>query len=126
MNTTTVHVLAAAGSKAGVLVIVLCGLVIAGALVWPVRKGSRMRREESVRAGRPGPGEHPTLPRSGPAHETRQAREPDEVPRAEGESERLTPHQLRHSASRRSGNQNRRRWESGSSGSFGSGGSGGG
>ncbi|MEU7706189.1 DUF6479 family protein [Streptomyces nodosus] len=58
--------------------------------------------------------------------ETRQVREPDEGPRAEGESERLTPHQLRHSASRRSGNRNRRRGESGSSGSFGSGGSGGG
>ncbi|MEW2492818.1 DUF6479 family protein [Streptomyces nodosus] len=58
--------------------------------------------------------------------ETRQVHEPDEVPRAGDESERLTPHRLRLSASRRSGNQNRRRRESGSSGSFGGGSSGGG
>ncbi|MEU7057136.1 DUF6479 family protein [Streptomyces sp. NPDC046197] len=67
---------------------------------------------------------HPTLPGSGPVHETRHRREPDEVPRAEETGRRLTPHDLGSAGSRRSEEQTRPRWKPGSSGSFGSGGPG--
>jgi hypothetical protein len=97
------------------------GLVIAGVLVWAVRLGIRVRRREP---GPPKAHEQPTMPESGPAYESREIREPNEVPRANDESERLTPHQLGRSATRRSAKQERPRWGSGSSGSFGGGGPG--
>jgi hypothetical protein len=56
--------------------------------------------------------------------ESREMREPNEVPRAEDESERLTPHEVHASGTKRSEDQKRPRWSPGSSGSFGSGGSG--
>ncbi|MFD5814078.1 DUF6479 family protein [Streptomyces sp. f51] len=105
----------------GTLGALLGGLVIAGALVWAVGLGIRARRREP---GPPKAHEQPRLPQSGPAHETSEIREPNEVPRAANEGERLTPHQLGGSGSRRSDRQERPRWGSGSSGSFGSGGSG--
>jgi len=99
------------------------GLVVAAALIWAVRLGIKVRRREPT-SSKTHTHDRPTLPQSGPAHETTQIREPDEVPRAADESERLTPHQLHSSGSRRSDNQDRPRWGSGSSGSFGSGGPG--
>jgi hypothetical protein len=119
---TTRYEAAAAIPVFGIVIIVLGGLVIAGALVWAIGLGIRVKQREPRT---PRGGEHPTLPESGPVHETHQRREPDEVPRAEETGERLTPHQLGASASRRSDDQTRPRWDPGSSGSFGSGGSGG-
>ncbi|MFE9764073.1 DUF6479 family protein [Streptomyces sp. NPDC005808] len=97
------------------------GLVIAGALVWAVRLGIRVRRREP---DRPKAHEQPTLPESGPTYESREVREPNEVPHADEESDRLTPHQLGGSGTKRSEKQERSRWGSGSGGSFGSGGPG--
>lgn len=97
------------------------GLVIVGVLVWAVLLGIRVRRREP---GPPKAHEHPTLPESGPTYESREIREPNEVPRADDESERLRPHQLGRSGTKRSDKQERPRWGSGSSGSFGGGGPG--
>lgn len=97
------------------------GLVIAGGLIWAVPLGIRMRRGEPAP---PKAHEQPSLPESGPVREASEIREPNEVPRAANEGERLTPHQLGGPGSRRSDRQDRPRWDSGSSGSFGSGGSG--
>ncbi|MET7854746.1 DUF6479 family protein [Streptomyces avermitilis] len=120
MNTT--HYEAVASNAAfGMFAAFIGGLVIVGALVWAVRFGTKVRRREP---GPPRRDEQPTLPESGPVHETRQRREPDEVPRAGNESERLTPHDLHASGSRPSENQQRPRWDEGSGGSFGSGGPG--
>jgi hypothetical protein len=119
MGTAHEH-MAAAGSAAGVVVIVVCGLLITAALVWTVPLGIRARRREPAP---PGPAEQPTLPESGPVREERQMREPNEVPRATGERGRRTPHELGNGPSRPRENQTRPDWNSGSSGSFGSGGS---
>ncbi|MGX4687925.1 DUF6479 family protein [Streptomyces sp. JNUCC 63] len=121
---TTWYEAAAGISAFGIVAVVVGGLVIAAALVWAVRLGVRVMHSEQRRGTSRG-GEHPTLPESGPVHETHQRREPDEVPRAEETGRRLTPHELGSSGSRRSGDQSRPRWDGGSSGSFGSGGSGG-
>ncbi|MFF9410151.1 DUF6479 family protein [Streptomyces anandii] len=121
MDTTRYEALAA-GSAFGIVVIVVGGLVIAAALVWAIGLGIKVKQREPRT---PRGGEHPTLPESGPAHETQQRREPDEVPRAEETGRRLTPHELSSSGSRRSEDQSRPRWDDGSSGSFGSGGTGG-
>ena len=112
---------AAASSVFGVAVVLVSGLVITGALIWAVRLGIRVRRRESPA---PRPSEQPRPPESGPVHETREIREPHEVPRATDASERLTPHGLSRSGSKRSENQTRPRWDEGSSGSFGGGGPG--
>ncbi|MFF3413993.1 DUF6479 family protein [Streptomyces sp. NPDC002698] len=87
------------------------GLLIVGGLVWAVRLGIKARRREP---GPPRPHEQPAPPESGPVHESREMREPDEVPRAADESERLTPYQLHSSGGKRSERQERPRWESGS------------
>jgi hypothetical protein len=118
---TTFYEAAAASSVFGVAVVLVSGLVVTGALIWAVRLGIRVRRGESRPPRR---SEHPRPPESGPVHETREFREPDEVPRAADGSERLTPHGLKHSGSKRSENQTRPRWNEGSSGSFGGGGPG--
>lgn len=97
------------------------GLVVAGALVRAVRLGIRARRREPAPPRR---SEHPTVPPSGPVGESPEMREPSEVPRAEDENARLTPHEIHAAGSKRSDNQDRPRWSPGSSGSFGSGGSG--
>jgi hypothetical protein len=118
---TTNQYEAAATNPGGVVAILIAGVVIVCALIWAVRLGMKVRRREP---GPPRRGEQPKLPESGPVHETRQVREPNEVPRAGDGDERLTPHQLHASGSRRSEDQTRRRWDPGSSGSFGSGGPG--
>jgi hypothetical protein len=111
----------AATNAGGVIAILVVGLVLVGLLIWAIRFGVKARRREP---GPPRHGEHPTLPSSGPAHETQQVREPNEVPRAADDSERLTPHDLGASGSRRSQDQRRPRWSRGKSGGFGSGGPG--
>lgn len=113
---------AAAASVLGSAVVVGGGLVIAAALVWAVRLGIGVKRNEPRT---PRSGEHPTLPESGPVHETHQRREPAEVPRAEETGRRLSPHELGSSGSRPSADQSRPRRDGNSGGSFGSGGPGG-
>ncbi|MFD0065675.1 DUF6479 family protein [Streptomyces sp. NPDC056637] len=106
--------LSAVGAFAG-------GLIIAGALVWAVRLGIKVRKGESRP---PTPDEQPHLPEGGAVREIREMREPDEVPVAKDESERLMPYELRHAGGKRSEDQRTPRWAPGSSGSFGSGGPG--
>ncbi|MBW8798472.1 MAG: hypothetical protein JF597_34325 [Streptomyces sp.] len=118
---TALEQLAAAGSAAGMVVIVVCGVLVTAALMGAVRLGIGVRRRESAPPRR---SEQPKLPDSGPVYEEQNMREPNEVPRAAGDGERLTPHQLGNAHSRPSGDQTRPRWHPGSSGSFGSGGSG--
>ncbi|MEU1202881.1 DUF6479 family protein [Streptomyces sp. NPDC005813] len=103
----------ASAATAGALAVLVGGLIVVGALIWAVRFGIKVRRSESAVPRR---GQHPTLPESGPVHESREMREANEVPRAHGKGERLTPHELRHSASRRSDDQRRSRWDSGTGG----------
>lgn len=94
------------------------GLVIAGALIWAVQFGMRVRDRELPR---PLPDEQPHLPEGGAVREMREMREADEVPHAVGK-ERLTPYELHKSGTRTGKDQHRKRWLPGSSGSFGSGG----
>lgn len=112
---------AAASNPAGLIAVLIGGLLIAGALVWAVRLGIKVRRREP---GPPGPHEQPSMPSTGPVRETREVREENEVPQAGDRTERLTPHGLQPSGSKRSETQKRRRWNPGSSGGFGSGGPG--
>ncbi|MGW2857156.1 DUF6479 family protein [Streptomyces sp. NPDC001215] len=72
----------------------------------------------------PTPEEQPHLPDTGPVLEEREVREPEEMPHAAQESERLMPYELHHAASKRCDDQQRKRWLPGSSGAFGSGGPG--
>lgn len=97
------------------------GLVIAGGLIWAVRLGIRVRRQEPRP---PTPDEQTRLPDSGAVHEMREMREPDEVPHAADESERLMPYNMHAAGSKHADDQHRKRWVPGSSGSFGSGGPG--
>ncbi|WP_367038899.1 DUF6479 family protein [Streptomyces sp. Je 1-332] len=115
------HVLAVSGAALGVIAAFVGGLVLVGALLWAFWLGNRVRRREPRP---PRPEEQPKLPDSGPVHEIREMREPDEVPHAQDESERLRPENLHASGTKRSENQKRRRWSPGSSGSFGGGGPG--
>ncbi|MFD8810655.1 DUF6479 family protein [Streptomyces sp. NPDC059627] len=118
---TTHEQLAAADPAAGMVIIVVCGLLVTAALVAAVRLGIGVRRKEPAPPRR---GDHPTPPPSGPVREEQHMREPNEVPRATGGHDRLTPHQLGNAASRPSENQTRPRWQPGSSGSSGGGGGG--
>ncbi|MEV0740166.1 DUF6479 family protein [Streptomyces sp. NPDC050549] len=109
MNALSTEMAASSGAAVGVFPAV-AGLILVIGLVWAVRLGIRSRRRESAP---PRPEEQPRLPESGPTREIREMREPDEVPHARDESERLTPHQLHGSgtsSSRRSEDQKRRRW----------------
>ncbi|MET8946100.1 DUF6479 family protein [Streptomyces sp. NPDC004542] len=113
---------AAGGVSAfGYTAILVVGVALVAGLIWAFRLGFRVRRRESAP---PRPEEQPTRPVSGPVQEERQAREWDEVPRATDGSERLTPHQLNPTGTKRAADQSRPRWEPGSSGSFGGGGGG--
>lgn len=118
---TTHEQLAAAGSVAGAIAIVVFGVLITAGLVAAVRLGIRVRGRESPTPRRE---EQPTLPPTGPVREEQSLREPNEVPRASGDGDRLTPHQLGNVSTRPSSDQTRPRWNPGSSGSFGSGGGG--
>lgn len=114
--------MAASDAAWGVAGALVAGLVVAGFLVWAIRLGIKVRgREQGPSRTSPRP-PHPDSG-DGPDMSAHERREPDEVPRAADESERLTPHQLHPGGSRRSEDQSRPRWNSGSSGSSGSGGS---
>lgn len=110
MNTGPEYI-AAAGSAAGIAVIVVCGLLVTAALVWAVRLGIGVRRNEPRTPAR---AEQPTLPESGPVGEEQQIREPNEVPRAEASGDRRTPYELGNAPTRPSEDQSRPRWDSGS------------
>ncbi|GGV14691.1 hypothetical protein GCM10010260_62390 [Streptomyces filipinensis] len=113
---------AASGAQVfGYVLILLAGVACAAGLMWAFRLGFKVRENES---DPPRPDEQPTMPASGPVHETREMREPDDVPRAADGSERLTPYQIGNVRSRRAADQRRPRWSPGSSGSFGGGGGG--
>ena len=121
MSTATYELLAASSHALNVTIAFIGGLVIAGALIWAVRMGLRVMEREPER---PHADEHGKLPATGPVHEEREMREPDEIPLAPDGSPRLMPYELHHSGCRRGTDQNRRRWLPGSSGSFGGGGPG--
>ncbi|MFJ9822468.1 DUF6479 family protein [Streptomyces sp. NPDC101151] len=112
---------AAAGSSAGMVAIVVCGLLLTAALVGAVRLGIRVRRRELPPPRR---SEQPTLPESGPVREERQMREPNEVPQVRDGEKRLTPHELGNAPSRPVENRTRPHRQPGSTGSFGNEGSG--
>ncbi|MEV5319605.1 DUF6479 family protein [Streptomyces sp. NPDC052687] len=114
MNTSA-YTTAASGSPVGMIIIVIAGVLITAALIWAVQYGIRVRRSEARRSRT---GKQPTLPESGPVHETREQREPHDM----AEGERLTPHELRPTGGSPSEDQHRPRWDRGSSGSFGGGG----
>jgi len=119
MNTASYELLAVSSLQLDVFAAFIGGMFVSLALIWAVRLGMSIRDRELPP---PRPEEQPHLPEAGPVHEMREAREPDEVPRATQESERLMPYELHHSASKRGDDQERKRWHPGSSGSFGSGG----
>lgn len=102
----TYRELAVPSAEFGALGVLVGGLVVVGVLVWAVRFGIRVRGREP---GPPEAHEHPRLPASGPVRETREMREPDEVPRAGDGGDRLTPARLRRSATRRSDTRERPR-----------------
>ncbi|MFI5683289.1 DUF6479 family protein [Streptomyces sp. NPDC051636] len=118
---TAINEAAGAVSAFGYIALLVVGVAIVAGLIWAFRLGMRVRRREP---GPPRPQEQPTRPVSGPVQEAHEVREPDEVPRAADESERLTPHQLNPTGTKRADDQRRPRWEPGSSGSFGGGGGG--
>ncbi|CAM5316687.1 DUF6479 family protein [Streptomyces griseomycini] len=121
MSTAAYELLAASQHVWNLVAAFIGGLVVAGALVWAVRVGMRvMDREEP----RPAPEEQPRLPDGGAIRETREVREPDEVPLTSKDGARLMPYELHHAGSRTGKDQQRKRWMPGSSGGFGSGGPG--
>ncbi|MFD4555625.1 DUF6479 family protein [Streptomyces sp. NPDC058469] len=105
--------IAASGAAMGMVAAFAGGLVVVALLVWAVRLGINVRQRELAP---PRPDEQPRLPESGAVREIREQREPDEVPRTP-DGERLLPHNLRHSGSRRSESQERPRWDEGPGGS---------
>ncbi|WP_341866117.1 DUF6479 family protein [Streptomyces olivochromogenes] len=73
------------------------GRVAAGSSVKPRTSGAalrvqRGRRERQQQPPPPRPEEQPRLPDSGPVHEVREHREPNELPPGE---QRVTPHELK-------------------------------
>ncbi|MEV5436467.1 DUF6479 family protein [Streptomyces sp. NPDC052682] len=117
---TAMHLLAASSDHAlAVTMAFIGGLVIAGALIWAVRVGMRVMDTDTHH---PAPEEQPHLPEGGPVFEIQEMREPDEVPVAASDNERLLPHELHRAWTKTGQDQHRRRWSPGSSGSFGSGG----
>ncbi|MBC9728941.1 DUF6479 family protein [Streptomyces sp. TRM68367] len=120
MSTETFELLAETQDVLNVAAAFFGGLFVAGALILAVRIGMRVLDKD---IHHPSPEEQPRLPMTGPIHEEREMREPDEIPVAE-DGTRLMPYELHHSGSRRGKDQRRRRWLPGSSGGFGSGGPG--
>ncbi|MER6788375.1 DUF6479 family protein [Streptomyces sp. NPDC000658] len=119
-NFASAYLAASGRSALATVAFIVVGLVLVGGLIWAFRLGHKIRTREPAP---PKPHEQPRMPASGRTHESR-TREPNEMPRATGEGERLTPHELRTTGSRESADQRRPRWEEGSGGSFGSGGPG--
>ncbi|MBT2412386.1 hypothetical protein J7I94_17720 [Streptomyces sp. ISL-12] len=119
MSTATYELLAATQHTLNMTAAFLGGLVIAGALIWAVRVGMRVMDRDT---SHPRPDEQPRLPLTGPVHEEREMREPDDVPVMADGGARLMPYELHPASTRRGKDQNRRRWLPGSTGSFGGGG----
>ncbi|MEU8585773.1 DUF6479 family protein [Streptomyces sp. NPDC048664] len=108
-------VFVASGAAGAMTVAFVAGLVVVAALVWSIRFGIRVRRREQA-PSRTTP-QARRGPASGPDMDSRERREPEAVPRAEQQGDRLTPHDLHSAGSRRSTDQRRPRWNSGSGGS---------
>ncbi|MFE1248429.1 DUF6479 family protein [Streptomyces sp. NPDC058735] len=111
----------AAGRGALGIGLVVAGVVVVALLLGAFVLGHRSKRRELPT---PRPEEQPRLPEGGPVRETRERREPEEVPRSD---HRLTPHELTahgNQSDRTSASQERLRWNGGGGG-FGSGGPGG-
>ncbi|MFE9771307.1 DUF6479 family protein [Streptomyces sp. NPDC005931] len=121
MSTATYELLAAGQDVLNLTAAFIGGLVVAGALIWAVRVGMRVMDQEEHR---PLPEEQPRLPETGAVRETREMREPDEIPLMPKDGARLMPYELHHAGTRTGKDQSRRRWLPGSSGAFGSGGPG--
>ncbi|MFE1251905.1 DUF6479 family protein [Streptomyces sp. NPDC058735] len=120
MKTATYVVLAASPDHVVAVVIAfVSGLVVACALIWAVRVGMRVMDKD---IHHPGPEEQPHVPEGGPVRETREMREPDDVPVVPRGGRRLLPYELHHASTRTGKEQQPRRWSPGSSGSFGGGG----
>ncbi|MFC8434422.1 DUF6479 family protein [Streptomyces sp. NPDC057253] len=119
MSTATFVIAATSSEVLNVIAAFVGGLFIAGALVWAVQFGMRVQERELPR---PKVEEQPRLPETGPIRELREMREPDELSDATDGHERLMPHELHPSSTRRGKDQHRKRWLPGSSGGFGSGG----
>jgi hypothetical protein len=101
----------------------VAGIIVVALLIGAAWKGYQVRRREPAP---PRADEQPRMPDGGPVREEQEHREPDEVPRSDGD--RLTPHEMPahgNVSSRTSADKKRPRWNEGSSGSFGSGGPGG-
>ncbi|MEU9285501.1 DUF6479 family protein [Streptomyces sp. NPDC048275] len=80
--------------------------------------GCRIRAGERL----PRPEEQPHLPADGPVLETREIREPAEVPKVTKDQHALTPYELAHTPNRTSPLKKPPRWVEGRTGSFGGGG----
>lgn len=120
MRTATYDLLAASSDHAvAVTIAFVGGLIVACALIWAVRVGVRVMDKDTHH---PGPEEQPRLPEGGPVFETREMREPDDVPVMAPDGRRLLPHELHRASTRTGKDQKPRRWSPGSSGSFGGGG----
>ncbi len=118
MNIASMNIAAEGALGIGLIV---AGLVVVALLIGAFALGARIRRREPAP---PRPEEQPRPPASGPVHETREHREPREMPRSD---HRLTTHEIPahgNTPSRPGESEKRRRWDEGSSGSFGSGGPG--
>ncbi|MFA3873472.1 DUF6479 family protein [Streptomyces sp. MMCC 100] len=111
--------LAAGGSGALAVWLIIAAVVVVGVLIGAFAFGSRQKRREPPP---PTADEQPHMPDDGPVHEVRERREPNEMPQSD---ERTLPHELGRQGSRTASDQQRPRWDEGSSGSFGSGGPGG-
>ncbi|MGC9496337.1 DUF6479 family protein [Streptomyces sp. WG7] len=109
----------AAGSGALGIGLIVAAVVVVALLIGAFAFGSRQKRREPPP---PRPEEQPRIPDGGPVRETRERREPDEMPRTD---DRTLPHDLGHQSSHTASGQERPRWDEGGSGSFGSGGPGG-
>ncbi|WP_037836936.1 DUF6479 family protein, partial [Streptomyces sp. NRRL S-481] len=107
MNTAWMEI--AAGGDAPGFGFVVTGLAVVALLLGAFILGVRLKRRRPPR-----PEEQPRMPEGGPVRETREHREPDEVPQGRG---RLTPHELKTQGDRTSASQERPRWNEGSSGS---------
>ncbi|GGX75964.1 DUF6479 family protein [Streptomyces minutiscleroticus] len=119
MNLTAAPLALSSDVPFGGLAPFLVGVVVAAVLITAVWWGWRIRSREPAP---PRPEDQPRLPESGPVRETRERREPSEMPHG---GDRLTPHRMHggRPGPRPAADQNPPTWDGGSGG-FGSGGPG--
>ncbi|MFE2264027.1 DUF6479 family protein [Streptomyces griseosporeus] len=94
----------------------IVGLVVVALLIGAFWRGDILKSREPAP---PRPEEQPHLPPEGAVRETRENREPEEVPQ---DGRRRLPHEFGNLGTRPSESTERPRWGKGSSGSFGGGG----